>query len=252
MQIDRTESDGWLSNAYLIVGDDERTAVLVDGNGNPEPLLRTIDERRLSVELILLTHHHADHVVLDPYAHIDAPVLSHSWTADALASGVVDQTVMDGEVLTVGGCLRIEALHTPGHDAGHLAYLVNDTDVLTADVLFKGTVGGTRAPGATGFDDLRRSVERLMTLPDGTRVHPGHTVSTTIGTERETNPFVRAFGEAAPHPEPCLVVGEPADLLLWGPDYDGTNKAWVRLGDGALHIVGGSQVTRSSSARYLV
>ena len=97
-------------------------------------------------------------------------------------------TLGDGEKLSAGG-LEIEAIYTPGHAAGHLAFLVNGTDVFTADVLFKGTVGGTMAPGASGFDDLKASVMRLMELPPETRVHPGHREPTTIGEEWERQPL---------------------------------------------------------------
>ena len=118
--------------------------------------------------------------------------------------------------------------------------------MFTADVLFHGTVGGTRAPGHTTFADLRSSVmDRLMTLPPETRVHPGHTTPTTIGDEWEQNPFIRVWRGLDPEgDEPCQVRGAPARLVLWGPDYDGGHKAWVRFPDTGDDIVGGSQVTR--------
>lgn len=242
MRVDRTESEGWLSNAYLL--DDERgTGVLIDGNGVPAPLLEAIEDRGLSVPAILLTHHHVDHVLLDGYADLKAQVLAHSLTAQEL-DGVVDRELSDGERLEIGG-LTVECLHTPGHAHGHLAFLVGGTDCFTADVLFAGTVGGTRAPQATGIGDLRSSLDRLLRLPSATRVHPGHRQPTTIGAELRSNPFVAALrAEQAPAGQSCLVAGQPATLLLWGPDYDGTHKAWVRFADGEEAIVGGSQVER--------
>ena len=158
----------------------------------------------------------------------------------------------DGESLATGG-LEIEAIHTPGHAAGHLAFLVSEAgasgepaDVFTADVLFKGTVGGTMAPGASGFADLKASVMRLMELPLETRVHPGHREPTTIGEEWESNPFVRVWrGLEETGDEQVTVWERPATLKLWAPDYDGGNKAWVVFGDdGTEAIVGGSQVVR--------
>jgi hydroxyacylglutathione hydrolase len=143
-------------------------------------------------------------------------------------------------------------IHTPGHCADHLALNFNGTDCLTADVLFKGTVGGTRAPGATGFEDLRASVmDRLMKLPPETRIHPGHREPSTIGEEWESNPFVRIWRGLDEEGSDMCTVG-PADaeerdeatLVLWAPDYDGGNKAWVRFADGSDAIVGGSQVRR--------
>ena len=124
--------------------------------------------------------------------------------------------------------------------------------MLTADVLFKGTVGGTRAPGATGFEDLKASImDRLMKLPPETRIHPGHREPSTIGEEWEHNPFIRVWrGLDEEGSEPCSIgpadaeEREQATLVLWAPDYDGGNKAWVRFEDGSDAIVGGSQVKR--------
>ena len=243
MNLERTESEGWLSNAYLI-DDGEGTGVLIDGNGVAAPLLEAIDRHGLRVPAVLLTHHHVDHVVLDDYQDLGAEIYAHPLTAGELP-GVVTTPLADREIVDFGG-LSIECLHTPGHAHGHLSFLVDQTDVFTADVLFRGTVGGTRAPQATGLSDLRGSLERLLALPPTTRVHPGHREPTTIGEEVETNPFVSALlGDATPDGVPCTVGGEAAELLLWGPDYDGTNKAWVRFAaDGEEAIVGGSQVER--------
>jgi hydroxyacylglutathione hydrolase len=245
MELQRTESPGWLSNAYLL-DDGAGTGVLIDGNGVAAPLLDVVAQRDLRIPAVLLTHHHVDHVVLDDYRELGAEVYAHQLTAGELPD-VVDTLLTDGEMVDFGG-LSIECLHTPGHAHGHLSFLVDETDVFTADVLFRGTVGGTRAPQATGLADLRRSLERLLALPPMTRVHPGHREPTTIGEELETNLFVSALlGDQTPEGVLCRVSGEPAELLLWGPDYDGTNKAWVRFAaDGEEAIVGGSQVEREA------
>jgi glyoxylase-like metal-dependent hydrolase (beta-lactamase superfamily II) len=124
---------------------------------------------------------------------------------------------------------------------------VDGSDCLTADCLFKGTVGGTGGGGPTGYTDQHHSImERLMTLPPETRIHPGHTLPTTVGEEWERNPFIRIWRGLDPEgTEPCRVRGEQATLILFGPDYDGTHKAWVRYPDGRDAIVGGSQIDRS-------
>ena len=88
-------------------------------------------------------------------------------------------------------------------------------------------------------------MEVLLTLPPETRLHPGHREPTTVADELETNPFVRVWRGLDPEgSEPCRVRGQEATLVLWGPDYDGTHKAWVRYADGREAIVGGSQVER--------
>jgi len=157
----------------------------------------------------------------------------------------VEATFDDGDVLHFGD-LIVEVLYTPGHTAGQCSLLVNGTDLFTADVLFKGTVGGTFAPGNTGYADHKASVLRLVDLPPEIVVHPGHTLPTTIDAERKTNPFVRIWRGIDPEgTERVKVWDRDATLILWAPDYDGTNKAWVRFEDtGEDGIVGGSQVQR--------
>lgn len=240
MRIVRTESRGARANAYLI-DDGAGVGVLVDGNGNATALLEYIHRVDLDVRLVLVTHHHANHVDLDAYARVGAPVLAHHDTAAALP-GVVDQPLTDGEVVRAGR-LRIACLHVPGHAPGHLAFVVNGAECFTADVLLRGTVGATRVSGSTGLADLRTSLRRLLGLPAGTRVYPGHGPPTTIGDEVRDNGFVRAlFGTTRRLNQPCIVGGEPATLLYLGPDHDGSNKAWVRLCDGTEHVLAGSQV----------
>ena len=242
----RVEQSDWLSNAYLVFDEPGGKGVLVDSNSVTDPLAELAEREGIEITQLLLTHHHYDHVVgaralADRFG---APIVAHELTDDAIDEKV-DETFTDGSVIETGG-LRIEVMHTPGHCADHSALKFNDTDVLTADVLFKGTVGGTRAPGATGFEDLKSSImDRLMKLQPETRVHPGHREPTTIGEEWESNPFIRVWRGLDPEgEEQCMVRGEPATLVLWAPDYDGTNKAWVRYPDGRDAIVGGSQVTR--------
>lgn len=244
MILERTESTVWLSNAYLLADRLAREGVLIDGNGVSEPLIELVAREETTITAIVLTHFHEDHVVIGEYMRLfDAPVLAHAETADELP-GVVDQSLADGDAFSVGE-LRVTAIYTPGHAKGHLALTVNGTDCFTGDVLFRGTVGGTRGPGATGFGDLRQSVERVLELPRHVRLHPGHRESSTVAAELRSNPFVAAWNaERYPAGEACQVGGEEAELLLWEPDYDGTNKAWVRFPGGEQAIVGGSQVER--------
>jgi glyoxylase-like metal-dependent hydrolase (beta-lactamase superfamily II) len=119
-------------------------------------------------------------------------------------------------------------------------------EVFTGDTLFKGSVGGVRAPGSTSFADIKHSImEVLLALPPETVIRPGHTDPTTVADELESNPFVRIWrGVDAEGNERCTALGDPATLVLWGPDYDGGHKAWVRWEDGSDDIVPGSRVER--------
>jgi len=243
MIVERSMNDSWLSNTYLVAAGPGSDAFLVDAGGPLEPLFQAADEHDLNVTHILLTHHHHDHVAelgaaLERWP--DATVLSHPEERVPGTTGDLNP----GDEVTIGG-LNVKALHTPGHTAGMLALVVNG-EVFTGDTLFKGSVGGVRAPGSTSYADLKASVmETLLTLPGDTVIRPGHTDPSTVAEELESNPFVRIWrGLDEEGDEQVTALGDPATLILWGPDYDGGHKAWVRWPDGSDDIVGGSRVER--------
>jgi glyoxylase-like metal-dependent hydrolase (beta-lactamase superfamily II) len=195
--------------------------VFVDSGALLEPLFEAVEREGLTVTHLLTTHADADHIA-----------------GDAEIQERYGCPIVKGD-LTTGG-LEIEALSTPGHKDDHLAFVFNGELCCTGDVLFKDAVGGG------DFGQIKRSVmEVLMQLPDEMRVLPGHTDETTIGREREQNPFVRVWRGAEPEgTEEVRVGGEDATLVVWSPDYDGRGKAWVRFADGRDAIVGGSRVER--------
>jgi hydroxyacylglutathione hydrolase len=244
MIVERTMSDGFLTNNYLVADEPGGVAVMIDAGGPVQPLLDYLTRGQLTLTHVLLTHHHGDHVVeLDAVraAYPDVPVLIHELERDQVPQAT--GTLAPGETIRTGA-LVIEPLHTPGHTAGMLSLLVDGTDVFTGDTLFKGSIGGVRAPGSTSYADIKSSVmDTLLTLPRSTRVHPGHTDPTTVGDELEHNKFVRIWrGEDPEGDQPCTALGEPATLILLGDDYDGGHKAWVRWPDGSDDIVPGSRV----------
>jgi hydroxyacylglutathione hydrolase len=239
--VERTEHPQWLSNAYLIAEGPGGHGFFVDANGLEAELERLVQREGITVTHVLCTHGHGDHVVgiEELAARHGVPLLAHADTQVR-----ADERLGDGDSIRSGG-LEVRALATPGHCDDHLAYLVGGTHCLTADVLFRGTVGGTAGPTGS-LAKLKHSIlDVLLRLDSDTVVLPGHRESTTIGAERAANPFVRAWldGEGLGE-EPCRVNGEPATLLLWAPDYDGGYKALVRLGSGEETIVGGSRVER--------
>jgi glyoxylase-like metal-dependent hydrolase (beta-lactamase superfamily II) len=244
--LERAEHSQYTSNAYLLAEGPGGRGILVDGHGEGRPLLDRIERDGFEIEEIVLTHHHGDHVEIREYLdRFDVPVLAHPRTAELLPDGLVTDTIEDGDEV-IAGDLVVRAIFTPGHAAGHLALLAGDTDLLTGDLLFKGTVAGTMAPGATGYGDLKDSImERVMGLDGSIRVHPGHTLPTTIEAEWRSNPFIRIWRGLDPEgTDTVRVRSRDCTLVLWAPDYDGTNKAWVRFGEGDDAIVGGSQVER--------
>jgi glyoxylase-like metal-dependent hydrolase (beta-lactamase superfamily II) len=244
--IERSMHEVWLSNTYLVADELGSQAVMVDAGGPVAPLLDVLSRMRLTLTHVLLTHHHPDHVaeleaVLE--AHPGAEVLIHPAERE-LVQGATG-TMEPGQTI-LSGALEIEPLHTPGHTAGMLSLLLQGTDVFTGDTLFKGSVGGVRAPGHTTYSDLKSSImDTLLKLPESTRIHPGHTEPTTVADELAHNPFVRIWrGQDPEGQEPCTAFGQPATLILRATDYDGGSKAWVRWPDGSDDIVPGSQVQR--------
>ena len=206
----------WLSNAYLAWDEGSREAFFVDSGAPLEPLVRVVERESLTVVRLLTTHTHHDHVAGD--AELERRY------------GVRPERSAPG----------VEAIPTPGHADDHLVFVV-DGLLFSGDLLFKDAVGGGDA--AT----VRKSVLRVMELPDETRVLPGHTDETTIGRERAENPFLRYWlGTEPALDEHVRVAGEEATLLVWSPDYDGKGKALVRLAGGEERIVGGSRVERSN------
>jgi hydroxyacylglutathione hydrolase len=250
MLIERSMDDTWLSNTYLVADEFGAQAAMVDAGGPVEPLLGVLKRMRFQLSHVLLTHHHHDHVAaLDQVlaAHPETPVLIHPLERDHVPQAT--GTLNPGEPIECGAVV-IEPLHTPGHTAGMVSLLVDGNDVFTGDTLFKGSVGGVRAPGHTTYEDLKHSImDTLLKLPPETRIHPGHTDPTTVAEELERNPFVRIWRGLDPEgSEPCTAMGRPATLILLAEDYDGGHKAWVRWPDGADDIVPGSQVERGGAS----
>ena len=244
MIVERAMTDSWLSNTYLVAGGANSEAFVVDAGGPMDELIAKADEHGLTVTHVLLTHHHHDHVAelekaLERWP--DAQVLAHPEERVPGTTGDLNP----GDELTIGG-VTVKALHTPGHTAGMLSLLVDGQELFTGDTLFKGSVGGVRAPGSTSFADIKHSImEVILALPGETVLRPGHTDPSTVADELEHNPFVRIWrGEDEEGSESCTALGDPATLVLWGPDYDGGHKAWVRWADGSDDIVPGSRVER--------
>lgn len=245
MIVERSMSQSYLSNAYLVADGPGGRALFVDAGAPTEPLLRRVESDRLTVTHVLLTHHHGDHTAhaVELAERFDCPIVGHPAERELFPR--LDVELADGDELSCGG-LAVRAMHTPGHTIGQLAFLVNERTVFTGDTLFRRSVGGTLAPGHATFADLRRSImDVLMRLPHETAVHPGHTDPTTIGEEWEHNRFVRAWCGVDPVTERrCTVFGRPATLLLEAEDYDGGTKCWVRLDEGErLEIAPGSRVS---------
>jgi hydroxyacylglutathione hydrolase len=233
---------GWLSNAWLVGDRDGGSAVVVDSGVPLPPLLEAIRRHRLKVEAILTTHRHTDHVA--GHAEMLRRTRAPAWALASESQYVPGaRSLRDGDERDWGG-LRVRVIALPGHTAGHAGYLIEGAGLFSGDCLFAGSIGGTAGIGASGFVDLRQAIHRILALPDETSLHPGHGDSTTVGREREDNPFVRVLTGVDPEGEGrCAVLGRPALLVVQARDYDGGTKAWVRFDDDRRDvIVPGSRV----------
>jgi hydroxyacylglutathione hydrolase len=239
MIVERSMNDEWLSNTYLVAGEEGGEAFFVDAGGPVAPLLEAAERLRLRPTHVLLTHRHHDHVAELGRLGDALQVLSHP---DERVEGVTGELP---ESLEIGG-VSVRALPTPGHTSGMLSLLVDDEAVFTGDTLFKNSVGGVRAPGHTTYADIKHSImEVLLALPPETVIYPGHTDATTVADEWESNSFVRIWRGLDPEgTEQITVWDQPATLVHLGDDYDGGHKAWIRWADGSDDIVPGSQVKR--------
>ncbi len=194
-------------NCYIVGDEASGTGVLFDPGDEAMRISLAVEQTNLEISQIVITHAHIDHVgavaaLVDEYScpvlmHAEAEPMLKEIPNQALMMGLrfgkvpaVDGYIEDEEVLQVGG-LRFEALYTPGHAPGHLAfYAAGERLVLSGDALFAGSVGRVDLPGGS-MEVLMRSInERLLTLPDATAVYSGHGPETTIGEERAYNPFL--------------------------------------------------------------
>jgi len=247
MLIERAQNTDYLSNTYLVCDRAGGAAVVIDAGGPLEPIFAAAERLSVKPSCVLLTHHHHDHVS-------DLPGLTARWPGVDVRISPLERELVSGATSTIDtgerlslGALAIRPLRTPGHTAGMLSFLIEhdgDHAVFTGDTLFKGSVGGVRAPGHTTYQDLKDSIMgTLMELDPTTAIHPGHSDPTTVALEWEHNPFIRIWrGVDREGTQACVAMGKPAKLILLGPDYDGGHKAWVRWPDGADDIVPGSQV----------
>jgi hydroxyacylglutathione hydrolase len=196
-------------NCFIVRNRGSDRAVIIDPGDEPERLLEAVQALEIkTVEAILITHTHFDHVgaVAPVAAATGAPVYCPELETHVLANVMdyvpwpgfgpfesydADHTVGGGETLELAG-LRFDVSFTPGHSPGHVTYAIKDQPaIFSGDVLFQGSVGRVDLPGGD-WPTLLASIESLTTaFPPETTVYPGHMGITTLGAERATNPFLR-------------------------------------------------------------
>jgi hydroxyacylglutathione hydrolase len=191
-----------------VVGDETtREAVVIDPGDDIEDVIAVVRKHNLQVKQIVITHAHIDHVggAMKLRAATGAPILLNqndyallkmldvqaSWLGMASPGKVeIDQSVGQADQIKAGA-LTAEVIHTPGHTEGSVClYFSAEKKLIAGDTLFAGSIGRTDLPGGS-FEKIIRSLhEKVLALPDETIVVPGHGPLTTIGEERESNPFL--------------------------------------------------------------
>lgn len=205
MEFIRIPAGVYAANCYIIYSEIAREGIVVDPGGDAEIILGKIDENKLSIKYIVLTHGHGDHMggVIELNKSLNVPVLVHEADKELMEDGNKNMSVImsfgslefspdillkDGDVIEFGD-LNAEVIHTPGHTKGCICLKIQD-HLFTGDTLFKGSIGRTDLFSGD-YDTIIRSIrEKILPLDDNIIVLPGHGASSTIGEEKKYNPYL--------------------------------------------------------------
>jgi len=206
MIVDKLELGPFATNCYIVGSESSRAGMIIDPADKAKQILKKVEDLGLDIKLIALTHGHIDHIgaLKEIKEATGAEVAIHSDDARSLGRkqplaiifGLFystppspDRLLKDGDSIDVGD-LHFVVLHTPGHTPGGIC-LLGEGVVFSGDTLFNYSVGRADLPGGS-YSKLMNSIQtRLMTLPDNTVVYPGHGGETTIGAERNGNPYLQ-------------------------------------------------------------
>ena len=205
IRVEATADRQFRTNSYLVEDEDTKDGAIIDANLEPELMIDLVRKRNANVKAILLTHTDVDHVaglsaLLEAFGPI--PVAVHETERYVLAEGrplrrefgsrtepiETVENLVEGETFRAGS-LAFEVLHTPGHSPGGVTLKIGD-NLFTGDALFAGSIGRSDFSNSNARALLEGISEKLLTQPDDLTVYSGHGPSTTIGRERETNPFL--------------------------------------------------------------
>jgi len=192
------------ANCYLLECEETLSAVVIDPGDDADVILNILEEHKLNLELIINTHGHIDHIAAnsDLKQKTNAQLCIHELDADmivnpqknlssfigrAISSPPANKILKDGDILEAG-MISLKVIHTPGHSPGSIC-LLTDEAIFTGDLLFAGSIGRYDFPGSS-YKQIINSLKKIMELDDSIEVYPGHGPITTIGEERNTNPFL--------------------------------------------------------------
>lgn len=194
-----------MTNGYFLYKEGSKDCIFVDPGAAGDKVVDRLKQEGLTIKYILLTHGHYDHILgleamkdacgAPVYAHKDEeeclknPGINLSEHLMKSVSAAADKYLNDGDELELCG-MKFRVIHTPGHTQGGCCYFFYEDDVLiSGDSLFQESIGRTDFPGGSMSTLIRCIKDKLFTLPDSTKVYPGHGPSTTIEYEKMYNPF---------------------------------------------------------------
>ena len=207
MRITNLPSGALQANTYLAVDEKTNEGFIVDPGGYNKVLTKEVRDNDVNIKYIILTHGHSDHICgvnehkaefpdakivayKDEEAMLENPNLKQSPGFGVPYSTKADILVSDGDELKVGD-VTLKFIHTPGHTEGGMCIYVKEAKALfSGDTLFRQSIGRTDFPGGSYKEIMDSIRKKLFLLPDDTNVFPGHMGTTSIGFEKENNPFV--------------------------------------------------------------
>ncbi|MDD4599794.1 hypothetical protein SDC9_30273 [bioreactor metagenome] len=194
------------ANCFLLYCEKSLEAAVIDPGGDPTEVLAVIAREKLTVKYIINTHGHADHIAGNEKLKqaTGAAILIHAADAEMLTSArhnlsiyignsiqfePADLLLKDGDVIRFGS-VELKVIHTPGHTPGGICLLANGV-LFSGDTLFHESIGRTDFPGGSYSALIQNIKEKLLSIPDTTKVFPGHGSETSIGWERRMNQFIQ-------------------------------------------------------------
>lgn len=206
MKVVRIPAGIYAANCYLVYSEDCKEGIVIDPGGDADDIIAKIEELELDIKYIILTHGHGDHIagVDEIKKHTNALISIHKDDEHLLRDGdnnlssmmamgrvelTADMIVEDGDEISFGG-LKAKIIHTPGHTPGGISIKIEDS-IFTGDTLFAGSIGRTDFEGGS-FKEIMDSIKnKIMVHPDDTIIYPGHGPSSTIKSEKASNPFIK-------------------------------------------------------------
>lgn len=207
IKILKIPESGFAANSYIIFSDGSKKGVLIDPGSPAKTIEANIKEYGIDIEKIILTHGHVDHInsVEEMRNLLKVPVLIHEADEAMIEDPVLnfssqmgpgqlsfkaDELLQDGDIIKVEEGFELEVIHTPGHTEGGICLKFGDF-LVTGDTLFEGSIGRTDFPGGNYKDIIESIKGKLLVLDEEIVILPGHGNHSTLGNEKNFNPFLR-------------------------------------------------------------